>query len=81
MSDVPELAKNKYLIPNDHTVGQFMHSIRSRLTIPAEKALLFLFSNKYLPPAAALMTEIDKKYRDDDGFLYVTYSASLLSGT
>ncbi len=35
---------------------------------------IFLFVNDTLPPTAALMSQIYEKNKDEDGFLYVTYS-------
>ena len=69
----PEIDKNKYLVPNDLIVGQFMYVIRKRLHIGHEKAI-FLFINGYIPPSACYMRDIYNNYKDDDGYLYITYS-------
>ena len=72
-SDVPILDKQKYLVPSDLTMGQFIFVIRKRIKLDASIGL-FLFVNNMLPPTASLLSEIYDKYRDDDGFLYITYS-------
>jgi len=72
-SDIPTLDKKKYLVPADLTVGQFVYVIRKRIKLNAEKAI-FIFVNNVLPPTAALMNAIYEEHKDDDGFLYVTYS-------
>jgi len=73
-SDAPDLDKKKYLVPADITVGRFVFEIRQHMKLSSEKAI-FLFVNKdVLPPTAALMSHIYEKYKDEDGFLYVTYS-------
>jgi len=72
-SDIPVLDKKKYLVPADLTVGQFVYVIRKRIKLNAEKAI-FIFVNNVLPPTAALMNAIYEEHKDEDGFLYVTYS-------
>ena len=72
-SDIEPIDKQKYLVPNDLTLGQFIFVIRKRIKLPAEKAL-FIFVNNIFPPQAAFLSSIYESYKDEDGFLYVTYS-------
>ncbi|MED6218682.1 hypothetical protein PIB30_028643 [Stylosanthes scabra] len=72
-SDIPDIDKKKYLVPADLTVGQFVYVVRKRIKLSAEKAI-FVFINNTLPPTAALMSAIYEENKDDDGFLYMTYS-------
>ena len=72
-SDIPNIDKKKYLVPQDLTVGQFVYVIRKRIKLSPEKAI-FIFINNVLPPTAALMSSIYEEQMDDDGFLYITYS-------
>ena len=72
-SDVPSIDKKKYLVPNDLTVGQFTYVIRKRIHVNPEKAL-FIFVKNVLPPNAALISDVYSDHKDDDGFLYMTYS-------
>jgi GABA(A) receptor-associated protein len=72
-TDVPTIDKDKYLVPSDLTVGQFVYVIRKRIKLEPEKAI-FLFINNTLPPTAALLSQIYKELSDKDGFLYVEYS-------
>ena len=69
----PEIDKNKYLVPNDLVVGQFIYVIRKRLNLTAEKAL-YLFINGYIPPTASYINDIYETHKEDDGYLYITYS-------
>ena len=55
------------------TVGQFVYVIRKRINIPSDKAI-FIFVNNTLPPTAALMSTVYEQHRDEDGFMYFTYS-------
>lgn len=72
-SDIPDIDKKKYLVPSDLTVGQFVYVIRKRIKLSPEKAI-FIFVKNILPPTAALMSSIYEDHRDEDGFLYITYS-------
>ena len=72
-SDIPDIDKKKYLVPQDLTVGQFVYVIRKRIKLSPEKAI-FIFINNVLPPTAALMSSIYEREKDKDGFLYITYS-------
>ena len=72
-SDIPNIDKKKYLVPQDLTVGQFVYVIRKRIKLSPEKAI-FIFINNVLPPTAALMSSIYAEQKDEDGFLYITYS-------
>ncbi|GAA5919322.1 hypothetical protein JCM5296_006186 [Sporobolomyces johnsonii] len=72
-TDIPAIDKKKYLVPADLTVGQFVYVIRKRIKLAPEKAI-FIFVDEVLPPTAALMSSIYDEHKDEDGFLYVTYS-------
>lgn len=78
-SDIPQIDKQKFLVPGDLTMGQFVYVIRKRLALPAEKAL-FVFVGNTLPTTGSLMREIFGQYADPDGFLYVQYSGESTFG-
>ena len=78
-STLGDIDKEKYLIPNDLTVGQFVYVIRKRLRLPAEKAI-FLFVCGILPTISDSMNHLYNRYVDDDGFLYITYSEENVFG-
>ncbi|KAK0578461.1 hypothetical protein LWI29_010774 [Acer saccharum] len=72
-SDIPNIDKKKYLVPTDLTIGQFVYVISKRIKLSGEKAI-FIFVDNVLPPTGAIMSAIYEEKKDDDGFLYVTYS-------
>ncbi|XP_047341810.1 autophagy-related protein 8f-like [Impatiens glandulifera] len=72
-SDIPNIDKKKYLVPADLTIGQFVYVIRKRIKLSAEKAI-FIFVDNVLPPTGAILSTIYDEKKDEDGFLYVTYS-------
>merc|ERR1712130_544230 len=78
-SEIPDIDKKKYLVPADLTVGQFVYVIRKRIKVSAEKAI-FMFVKNFLPPTASLMSDIYEEHKDEDGFLYITYSGESTFG-
>lgn len=72
-ADIPAIDKQKFLVPSDLTVGQFVYVVRKRVKLSPEKAI-FVFVNNVLPPTAALMSTLYDEYKDEDGFLYISYS-------
>jgi GABA(A) receptor-associated protein len=73
-SNIADLDKNKFLVPSDLTVGQFVLVVRKRVMLEPEKAI-FIFIDNQVPPSAAKMNDLYQKHKDEDGFLYVKYSA------
>ena len=72
-NNIPDIDKKKYLVPKDLTVGQFQYVLRKRLKLDASKAM-FLFVNGILPATSSLLTQLYDEHKDEDGFLYITYS-------
>ncbi|XAR67441.1 hypothetical protein NMG60_11002205 [Bertholletia excelsa] len=72
-SDILDIDKKKYLLPADLTVGQFVYVIRKRIKLSPDKAI-FIFVKNILPPTATMMSAIYEEHKDEDGFLYMTYS-------
>jgi GABA(A) receptor-associated protein len=73
-SKIQDIDKKKYLVPHDLTIGQFIYVIRKKIKLEPEKTI-FLFVNNTLPSPNVLMSQIYKDHKDDDGFLYLTYSS------
>jgi GABA(A) receptor-associated protein len=78
-SNIPNIDKNKFLVPGDLSFGQFIYVVRKRLQLDPDKAL-FMFVNNILVASSELMCEVYNKYRDIDGFLYVVYSGESTFG-
>jgi len=73
-NEIEIIDKKKYLVPTDLTMGQFIYVIRKRLrTMTAEKAL-FVFVGDIMPPTGENMAILYENNKDEDGFLYITYS-------
>ena len=71
-SDIVNIDRNKYLIPCDLTVGQFLYVIRKRIKLSPETSL-FLFVNNSLPATSKLIKDLYENEKDDDGFIYFFY--------
>lgn len=78
-SDLPNLQKNKFLVPMDLTVGQFIYIIRKQLQVAAEKAI-FVFVKNTLPTTGMLMRELYAQYADSDGLLRMQYTSESTFG-
>ncbi|XP_031482117.1 autophagy-related protein 8C-like [Nymphaea colorata] len=79
-TDIPDIDKKKYLVPADLTVGQLVYVIRKRIKLSPEKAI-FIFVKNVLPPTGAMMSAIYEEHKDEDGFLYMTYSGENTFGS
>lgn len=78
--DIPEIDKNKFLVPSDLTVGQFQYVIRKRLRLSPEKAL-FLFIDNNIQPTSHLMSTVYESSHDEKTlFLFITYGAESTFG-
>merc|ERR1711879_242226 len=71
---LPDLEKSKFLAPSVLLVGQFVHQIRSRIELSADQSL-FVFCQDTIPNTTQTMGEVYKRFKDDDGFLYMTYTS------
>lgn len=71
--DLGPLDREKYLVPADLTVAQFLYIIRKKIKLNPEEAL-FIFVNGMMVPTASDFSSLYDKHKDDDGFLYLNYS-------
>lgn len=65
------LARAKYLIPGEITVGKFIMELRKSLSLAPEQAIFLYVGGGRLPPTAAPMAQVYTKYKDSDDFLYI----------
>ena len=71
---VNDIEKHKYIVPNTLTVAEFIIIIRKKISITPEQGLFF-FVNNITISGNTLLSDIYTKHSNDDGFLYITYSA------
>ena len=78
-TNIQDIDKNKYLVPKDLTVGQFMYVLRKRIKLNSEEAF-YIFINDTLPATSQLLSIEYNNNKDKDGFLYVTYAGESTFG-
>ncbi len=78
-SNLPPLDKQKYVVPKNTTVGQFMYIIRRRLQLSSDRAL-FIFANDMLPTSSQTMAEVYQQYKSADGILRVVCTSESVFG-
>ena len=71
---LPDIDKQKYLVPKDMSLGQFVYVIRKRIQLDSNEAL-FVMVNNTLQPGNKHIKEIYESNKDKDKFLYITYSS------
>ena len=71
---VEDIDKNKFLVPNDLTIGQLMYVVRKRLKTMNAETGLFFFINNSMPSTGTLLSTVYSTHKHDDGFLYVLYA-------
>lgn len=69
--DLRDRLKRKMLIESDMNVGQYIHTLRTKFNIKPEESILF-FVDGIMPPSTMLISYLYDKYKDKDGFLYIS---------
>ena len=72
-SGLPDTNKQKYLVPYDLTLSQFITVIRQKMKLKQQDAI-FVFINDQIMTGSALIGNIYNFHRDTDGFLYIQYT-------
>jgi len=72
--NVPKIDRNKFLVPSDLSMGQFLYVIRKRLKLDPYKSIYLFVKDTVLIPSCEIMSNIYDNYKDDDQFLYISYT-------
>lgn len=72
--DTPDIDNVKFLTPKDLNFSQFLTFIRKRIPKLKPDEAIFVFVNNQLVPAISSMSQLYEIHKDNDGFLYVTYT-------
>ncbi len=71
-----DLDKVKYLVPYNITILDCINILRRRLLLTHNTAIfLFASSHNVLLSPSQSIYELYNKYKDNDGFIYIEYSA------
>lgn len=71
---LPNLNNNKFLVPRDITVSDFLIVLRKRIKLIPEEGL-YIFVNNEIPLISETLDMLYKKHKDEDGFLYFQITA------
>lgn len=77
---LPDIERQKFLVPSELSIGQFVYVVRKRINLQPAEAI-FLFVNRKLPPPNATMGTLYSENKDEDGFMYCTYSSDNAYGS
>ena len=64
------LKKNKFIVPHELTLGQFMYVIRKHMKLDSADAI-YVFVNNKLHPTTTVMSDMYRTHKDEDGFMYL----------
>ena len=73
-SEIPNIDKKKYLVRGDLNMSHFIYVVRKRIKLEPSETLFLMVDNRMCPSNAPL-SDIYENYKDEDGFLYIVYSA------
>jgi GABA(A) receptor-associated protein len=79
-SDLPQIEMAKFAVPGTMLCGEFKYIVHKNIVQAVGESLraeqtIYIFVNGVVPKTTALMSELYQKFRDEDGFLHVTYGA------
>ena len=74
------LVKTKYLVSLDIPFSEFIYQVRKQLTLSKNTALFFFINNSIMPPLNSLFSNLYDSYKENDGFLYITYTTENVFG-
>lgn len=77
---LPEIDKNKFLVPKDLTVGQMIHIIRKRIKISSSQGIYLFTEKNDLPMSCQTVDSLYKSHGNIDGFLYLKYNTEEVYG-
>ena len=72
-SKMKNIDKNKYLVPCDLSIGQFIFVIRKRIQLKSEESIFIFIDNK-LPTTSSLIKDVYNESKNADGFLYILFT-------
>ena len=72
-SSLPEISKNKFLVPHDMRTAHFLTIIRQKMKLEPSVAIILYIGNA-IPSPEDFVNKLYENYGDDDGFLYITYT-------
>tara|TARA_X000000950_G_C13883330_1_gene647821 strand:+ start:1070 stop:1420 length:351 start_codon:yes stop_codon:yes gene_type:complete len=78
--EVPNIDRQKYLVPNDLAISGLMYVVRKRIKLTPEKSLYFFINDTVMPATSTMVSSMYEDFKDKDGFLYITYCGETTFG-
>ena len=75
-----KLTNPKFMMPNTFTAAEVLQLLRQRLDLNKEDGLVLFANGRYLLKPSQKLEDVYTKYKDEDGFLYLTYSEEQVFG-
>jgi hypothetical protein len=72
--------RRRFLAPGDIAVTQLISEIRKHIELRPDEAIFLFVNGHSLPQSGALLSQVYEKHKDEDGFLYIVYSADSMMG-
>lgn len=79
-SNLPEMDKAKFLVPQELTMMNFAIIIKQRLGVASSRAFYFVIDNQSMVSTSKTIAEVYREHKDADGFLYMTYASQEMFG-
>ncbi|XP_022908042.1 microtubule-associated proteins 1A/1B light chain 3C-like [Onthophagus taurus] len=74
-SNLPQLEKTKFLVPQELTMSQFLMIIKNRIKMKPTQSLYLLVNDRSLVSLSITFAEVYAEHAGPDGFLYITYAS------
>lgn len=67
------VSKNKFLVPHNLTLAQFLVILRKRIDLNPTETLFLFINDSILAPTSDSIISLYEEYKDEDNFLYLSY--------
>jgi GABA(A) receptor-associated protein len=74
-SNITELDKEKFLVPKEITVGEFLYVIRKRIKLEPNQAIFIFFNNTLVNIGMTIQEVYNEHHDKDDEMLYAIYAS------
>ena len=71
---INNIDKNKFLVPSNMVLTQFIYTIRKRIKLDSSEALFFFINDNVVTNSSTIL-ELYNIHKDKDGFLYIIYNS------
>ena len=79
-SKLPSINKQKFLVTENLTLGQFLHILRNKIELNEKETLYLFISETILANNSDTIGSLYNSHKDEDGFLYITYCSENVFG-